>query len=217
MPSAGHQHAISMPSASYQQAISRPSAGHQQAISRPSAGKQQAISRQTAGKQQANSRPAPRTPARAVAVEGARAWVHPAADPVARRLRRARCRRRCTPPDEGRNQMHSVRPSATAQQAGSGVVHLPLSPSISIHLPLSRSGAPPSISLHLPLSRSGAPTSLLWSLKHIEVQSEAIRGAIRSKHLLRYWSLKHIEGTTEGASHVSTAAETVHTRDRAGD
>ena len=180
MPSACHQHAISMPSACHQHAISRPSAGHQQA----------------------NSRPAPRTPARAVAVEGARAWVHPAADPVARRLRRARCRRRCTPPDEGRNQMHSVRPSATTQQAGSGVVHLPLSPSIS---------------LHLPLSRSGAPTSLLWTLKHIEVQSEAIRGAIRSNHLLRYWSLKHIEGTTEGASHVSTAAETVHTRDRAGD
>ena len=99
-----HQHAISMPSACHQQAISRPSAGKQHAISMPSACHQHAISRQTAGHQQANSRPAPRTPARAVAVEGARAWVPPAADPVARRLRRARCRRRCTPPDEGRNE-----------------------------------------------------------------------------------------------------------------
>jgi len=36
-------------------------------------------------------------------------------------------------------------------------------------------------------------------------------------HLLRYWSLEHIEGTTEGACHVSTAAEAAHTRDRAGD
>jgi hypothetical protein len=38
-----------------------------------------------------------------------------------------------------------------------------------------------------------------------------------SNHLLRYRSLEHIEGTTKGTCHVSTAAETAHTRDRAGD
>ena len=134
------------------------------------------VSRPSAGHQQANSRPSPQTPARAVAVEGARAWVHPAADPVARRLRRARCRRRCTPPDEGRNQMHSVRPSATTQQAGSGVVHLPLSPSISLYLPLSPSISEWCTSLHLPPS----PSISEWCTNLATMESQAHRGAIRS-------------------------------------
>ena len=78
---------------------------------------QYAISMQSVCNQYAISRPSPRTPARAAAVEGARAWVHPAADRAARRPRRAKCRRRCTPPEEGGNQ-HALRDAISDRAAG---------------------------------------------------------------------------------------------------
>jgi hypothetical protein len=145
--SSGNQQALRMPSSSTQHAISMPSVCphlpcshcNQYAISMQSVCNhletllalqsvcnQYAISMQSACNQHAISMPSPRTPARAAAFEGARAWVHPAADRAARRPRRAGCRRRCTPPEEGGNQ-HAHRdairmPSATALQAGGGVL-----------------------------------------------------------------------------------------------